>query len=113
MKSPWHSPLMDAPLPTFPCQERSNYTEISTEKDRLLLWHQRQGSCKSGAATAAASGHCGDSEGALTSSPPLPLGHYPVQNLTTLLGAHLNKGQGVKMKDVVNRKTRNRCSINY
>lgn len=59
------------PTPHFPCQERSNYTEISTEKDRLLLWHQRQGSCKSGAAAAAASGHCAGCRGTLTPHTPL------------------------------------------
>ena len=68
-KSPWHPPLLATPTPHFPCQERSNYTEISTEKDRLLLWHQRQGSCKSGAAAATASGHCAGCRGALTSVP--------------------------------------------
>ena len=69
VKSPWHPPLLATSTPQFPCQERSNYTEISTEKDRLLLWHQRQGSCKSGAAAAAASGHCAGCRGALTSIP--------------------------------------------
>ena len=69
VKSPWHPPLLVTPTPHFPCQERSNYTEISTEKDRLLLWHQRQGSCKSGAAAATASGHCAGCRGALTSVP--------------------------------------------
>ena len=69
VKSPWHPPLLATPTPQFPCQERSNYTEISTEKDRLLLWHQRQGSCKSGAAAATASGHCAACRGALTSVP--------------------------------------------
>lgn len=58
VKNPWHPPLLATPTPHFPCQERSNYTEISTEKDRLLLWHQCQGSCKSGATAAATSGHC-------------------------------------------------------
>ena len=67
--SPWYPPFLATPTPHFPCQERSNYTEISTEKDRLLLWHQRQGSCKSGAAAATASGHCAGCRGALTSVP--------------------------------------------
>lgn len=69
IESPWHPPLLATPTPHFPFQERSNYTEISTEKDRLLLWHQHQGSCKSGAAAIAASGHCAVCRGALTSTP--------------------------------------------
>lgn len=75
-----------SPTPHFPCQERSNYTEISTEKDRLLLWHQDRGSCKSGAATRAASGHCAGWRGALTSTP-----HF-VPSLSSCLGLHPGPG---------------------
>lgn len=80
-------PLLATPTPHFPCQERSNYTEISTEKDRLLLWHQSQDSCKSGAAAAAASGHCAGCRGALTSAPP-PF----APSLSSCLGLYLCPG---------------------
>lgn len=84
VNSPWHPPFMATSTPHFPCQERSNYTEISTEKDRLLLWHQHQGSCKSEAAAAAASGHCaGYGKGVLTSLLSVVLGIYPAQDLRT------------------------------
>lgn len=108
-------PTLATPTPHFPCQERSNYTEISTEKDRLLLWHQRQDSCKSGAAAAAASGPCAGCRGALTSTalfaPSLPsfLGLYLCPGPQSLVRYPSQwKGWG----SVVSQKmTRNRCSM--
>lgn len=77
VKSPWHPPLLATPTPHFPCQERSNYTEISTEKDRFLLLHQYRGSYKSGATAAATSGHCAGYGGLSPPHLPFLLGLYP------------------------------------
>lgn len=114
-------PLLATPTPHFPCQERSNYTEISTEKDRLLLWHQSQDSCKSGAAAAAASGHCAGCRGALTSAPPplcsisvqLP-GAIPLPRTPEPYYTHLKRGRRpVEGEGVVSQKiTHTRYSIN-
>lgn len=112
-------PSWPPPLPHFPCQERSNYTEISTEKDRLLLWHQRQGSCKSGAAAATASGHYAGYRGALTSTPhfapslPRCLGLYPCLGPIRCPSQWMGEQRPGEREDIVNQKmTHNTCSVN-